>query len=134
MLLNAVRLIAVFGNFDGSDMRNKNPKLYRLEDHLCRHCGGRVLRCVSGSGVTPGGNPVFMCADCGKSSCGLGPGGLCWCGFTHRHNHETPYMCLPFEGNEKYRRQFQDCGCDPDNGKAQIGIVLIESLRETVAE
>ena len=30
---------------------------WALEDHLCRSCGGRILRSVSGAGMTPGGDP-----------------------------------------------------------------------------
>lgn len=28
-----------------------------LADHLCSACGGRILKCVKGMGMTPGGNP-----------------------------------------------------------------------------
>ena len=38
---------------------------WAIEDHLCRSCGGRILRCVKGNGMTPGGNPLYKCADCG---------------------------------------------------------------------
>ena len=72
----------------------KTSKLtWALEDHLCRSCGGRILRSVSGAGMTPGGNPVIKCADCGKAAAASGPEALCWCGFSHRRNHHlTPEL------------------------------------------
>lgn len=46
----------------------KDKRTWALTDHLCRDCGGRVLRCVTGNGITPGGNPIYKCADC--DNCG----------------------------------------------------------------
>ena len=37
---------------------------WTLTDHLCRHCGGRILQSASGVGPTAGGNPLYRCADC----------------------------------------------------------------------
>jgi hypothetical protein len=104
-----------------------------LEDHLCRKCGGRILRCVTGSGMTPGGNPFYRCADCGFSGWGIDPSCVCWCGFNHRFNSNTfAYRCLPFSwivGNELSEKQkrkltaaFRNCGCDPERG--EVGIIL----------
>lgn len=98
---------------------NRNTQRYSIEDHLCRECGGRILRSLS-SGITGGGNPVFRCADCGKSASGLGPGCLCWCGFAHRHQESGYYMCLPFKGNERFTENFRACGCEP-GFKSEVG-------------
>ena len=66
---------------------------WALEDHLCLSCGGRILRSVRGAGMTPGGNPVFKCADYGKAAAASSPEALCWCGFSHRRNHHiTPEL------------------------------------------
>lgn len=73
-------------------------KTWYLEDHLCKACGGRILRSATGGGITPGGNPVFKCADCGVATSAIGPEVLCWCGFYHRNQHpERAYVCVPFE-------------------------------------
>lgn len=107
-------------------------KLWALEDHLCRKCGGRILRCVSGAGMTPGGNPVFRCADCGASTSGMGPEELCWCGFSHRMNLDNAYICLPFsilQDRPELASAFRACGCDP--GRGEVGIMLARDLRET---
>jgi hypothetical protein len=101
-----------------------------LEDHLCRACGGRILRCVSGAGPTGGGNPVFKCADCGASAASMGPDSLCWCGFSHRQQHDiTAYRCMPFsvlKDRPELERAFRACGCDP--GRGEVGIVLERDL------
>ena len=97
---------------------------YELTDHLCRYCGGRVLQCIN-TGPSPGGNPEFRCADCGKSSYGLGPDCICWCGFKHRNQTESAYKCLPFSILKEHpdlRKCFLACGCDPERN--EVGIVL----------
>ena len=104
---------------------------WALEDHLCQKCGGRILRCVTGNGITGGGNPIYRCADCGNAKSGMGPQELCWCGMTHRRQQDTPYMCLPYsilKEHPEYIRYFRNCGCDPENG-GDVGIVLVADLR-----
>lgn len=102
-----------------------------LEDHLCNDCGGRILRSVSGVGATPGGNPVFKCADCGKATSGMSANVLCWCGYSMRLNHgRTAYRCLPFsvlKEHPEWRQAFLACGCDPTRG--EVGIVLEDSIQ-----
>lgn len=101
-----------------------------LEDHLCRDCGGRVLRCVAGGGMTPGGNPIFRCADCGKSAAAMGPGAICWCGFQHRRQNLHGYRCVPYsilKERPELERAFRACGCDPERG-GDVGIVLERDL------
>ncbi len=101
-----------------------------LEDHLCRACGGRILRCVKGQGATPGGNPLFKCADCGTCTSGSGADALCWCGFSHRGNRTTAYVCRPFsilKTRPELEAAFRACGCDPRRG--EVGIMLEEDLR-----
>jgi hypothetical protein len=101
-----------------------------IEDHLCRDCGGRVLRCVSGNGMTPGGNPIYRCADCGKSVAAMGPQEICWCGFSHRmQHHMTAYCCIPFSilnFRPELLSAFRACGCDPERG--EVGIMLVRDM------
>ena len=102
---------------------------WALEDHLCRTCGGRVLRCVSGNGMTPGGNPIYRCADCGSASASMGAGAICWCGFAHRSQNATAYRCVPFSilaERPDLRNAFAACGCDP--GRGEVGIMLERDL------
>lgn len=100
---------------------------WALADHLCKSCGGRILRCVSGGGATGGGNPIWKCADCGKSVSGMGPEALCWCGYHHKHNHNvTAYVCESFEilkTRPDLLDAFLACGCDPKRG-GEVGIML----------
>lgn len=103
----------------------KNMISWVIEDHLCRSCGGRVLRSVRGAGMTPGGNPIYKCSVCGKSSASLSASSICWCGFSHRLNNTTAYRCLPFSVLEKHPKleaAFRACGCDPKRG--EVGIAL----------
>ena len=65
-----------------------------IEDHICKNCGGRILRSVTGAGMTPGGNPLYRCADCGANGYALDE--ICWCGLHHRNQTMEPYQCLPW--------------------------------------
>ena len=107
-------------------------QLWALTDHLCRGCGGRVLECMQGQGMTPGGNPVWKCADCGKTTSAFGPEALCWCGFSHKLNHNaTAYVCRPFSilsERPELLAAFQACGCDPKRG-GEVGIMLERDFR-----
>jgi len=102
-----------------------------LEDHLCRACGGRMLRSAAGAGPSPGGNPLFKCADCGKANTGMDSTSLCWCGFSHKLNHNsTAYVCKPFsilKERPELLAAFQACGCDPARG-GEVGIMLERDL------
>lgn len=108
------------------------PRTWVIEDHLCRGCGGRILRCVTGGGATGGGNPIFRCADCKQITSSMGPDSLCWCGFHHKHNHTMQaYRCLPFtilEERPELKRAFLACGCDPTRG--EVGVILERDLVE----
>jgi hypothetical protein len=113
---------------------SKGKMTWVLEDHLCRHCGGRILRCVSGGGPTGGGNPLYKCASCGLSGAAYLPAVLCWCGFKHRGNAEGAYRCLPFSlinEHPRLREAFLAAGCDPAAG--EVGVVLRESARKAMA-
>ena len=117
-----------------TDIGNKEKVMtWALTDHLCKVCGGRVLRCVSVCGPTGGGNTIWKCADCGRSAAAIGPEVLCWCGFSHKHNHNaTAYVCQPFtilETNPGLLKAFRACGCDPSRG-GEVGIMLYRDLRD----
>ena len=105
---------------------------WALEDHLCKGCGGRILRRVGGPSImTAGGNPVYKCADCDASASAMGPDALCWCGFGHRRNNAGAYTCKPFSilaSNPELESAFKACGCDPKRG--EVGIVLTADLKE----
>ncbi|HEX7324310.1 MAG TPA: hypothetical protein VF292_03010 [Rhodanobacteraceae bacterium] len=108
-------------------------KAWALTDHVCRHCGGRVLQGTTGFGPTPGGNPAFQCADCGARASGTGPDVLCWCGFAHRQQNAGAYRCLPFSvltAHPELEPAFRACGCDPQRG--QIGIVTVADLQRLI--
>jgi hypothetical protein len=95
-----------------------------VEDHLCKDCGGRILRCVTGNGMMPGG-PLFYCPDCGARAWGLSASVLCWCGQKHKHNNMTAYVCRPFsilEERPYLKELFLECGCDPTRG--EVGIMI----------
>lgn len=110
---------------------------WALADHLCRSCGGRILVSVKNAGMTPGGNPIWKCADCGKAGADMSPEGLCWCGLEMKGNRTTAYICLPFSILDErpwLKQGFAACGCDPERG--EVGIMLessFRSLNETAA-
>lgn len=79
--------------------------------------------------MTPGGNPIHLCADCGQATSRMGPESICWCGFSHRNNRATAYRCLPFtvlKERPDLERAFRACGIDPTKG--EVGIVLESDL------
>ena len=102
-----------------------------LEDHVCQDCGGRILRCVAGGGATGGGNPIYKCADCGKTASSSSPDALCWCGFHHKGQHLSTYRCLPFsilKEHPELEQSFAKCGCLP--GRTEVGVILESELRK----
>ena len=91
------------------------------------------MRCVTGGGATGGGDPLWKCADCGKSTSAMGPDALCWCGFSHKHNSVTAYVCLPFtvlDTVPELLAGFRACGCDPKRG--EVGIMLERDYAKTM--
>jgi len=107
---------------------------WSLQDHLCKACGGRILKRAGGPSVmTAGGNPIYRCADCGIQTSSMGPESLCWCGFGHRGQNSTAYLCRPFSeilDKPELKDMFLACGCDPKRGISEIGIVLEKDYRE----
>lgn len=111
-----------------------DKRTWSLTDHVCKGCGGRILRCASGAGMTPGGNPVWRCADCGASTSSMGPDSLCWCGFSHRSQRATAYVCAPFsilKDRPELLIAFQACGCSP--GRGEVGVMLERDFRAPAA-
>lgn len=107
-------------------------KTWFIEDHLCKKCGGRILKSATGQGMTPGGNPVFKCADCGESKAAISPHVLCWCGFSYKLQYEKPYRCVSYSILDKYPElinAFKNLGFDPNRG-GEAGIVLYSDLLE----
>lgn len=104
-----------------------SEKTWLFTDHVCRDCGGRILRCATGGGMSPGGNPLYRCADCGNARSDGGPQGVCWCGYETRANSEHAYQCLSFFGaSDAELAALAECGCRP--GRQEVGIVLRASL------
>lgn len=101
---------------------------WTIEDHICRHCGGRVLKSASGVGATGGGNPVFRCADCGKGGASMGPTVVCWCGFEFRRNSfdTNPYRCERLDmakDDPVLTEAFLSHGFDPKKPRCEVGII-----------
>lgn len=112
-----------------------NKMTWTIEDHLCRSCGGRILRSATGAGMTPGGNPIYKCTICGKSKASMSPDELCYCGLSFKNQHLTEYRCLPFSIIEEYPKMkdaFLACGCDPTRG--EVGIVLKKNMYEAMGK
>lgn len=99
---------------------------WQLVDHLCSKCGGRILKSVSGVGMSPGGNPLFRCADCGENCFGLSPSNICWCGMKQKFQSFPAYTCMPYsilKDNPELFGNFMSCGCDPKKG-GEVGIII----------
>lgn len=93
-----------------------------------------LVRCpLCGAGMTPGGNPIWRCADCGASKSSTGPNAVCWCGHQRRGQNAMAYVCQPFsvlEQNPDLLAAFLACGCDPKRG--EVGIMLERDYRKVV--
>ncbi len=113
-------------------MTGKKQPTYSLTDHACRICSGRILMQETLTGVTPGGNPVFRCADCGKESCGMTPEGICWCGFTQRRQAQSgDWLCMRTDkavDQPWVRDAFAHCGVDV-NSDVEIAVINREMLK-----
>lgn len=113
-----------------------NQRTWEVVDHICRICSGRILKCATNQGMSPGGNPLWRCADCGHSTWGIGVDCICWCGFTMRSQDHQVYMCLPLSlghGDKDIARLFGECGFDvqnPSRRSGEVGVVLLERYRE----
>jgi hypothetical protein len=117
---------------------NNNKRTWYIEDHVCRFCaGGRILKCASNQGMSPGGNPLYKCSDCGKTVFGMDCSNLCWCGQAFKNQFDNAYTCLSFKAIETHpypdqlRNAFLSCGCDPSGKRTEVGILLKESYRKS---
>ncbi len=103
---------------------------WALEPHLCRDCGGRIMRRVGGPAImTAGGNPMYRCVGCGKGRADMGCSSLCWCGYSIGGSRGSAYTCQPFSVlvKEPYLREgFLAFGCDPARG--EVGVMLQTDL------
>ena len=105
-------------------------KTWQLEDHLCKKCGGRILKSASESGANSKGETLFRCANCGKAEYGFSPSVICWCGMDHTHQGASKYKCAPYsvlENRPDLLESFKACGYDPENG-AEVGVLLTKDL------
>jgi len=65
------------------------PPLWRIEDHVCSRCFGRVLSRPAGTGVN-----VYRCADCGLSATGRSARVICSCGIKLRGTTDMGIRCI----------------------------------------
>lgn len=92
-----------------------------------------MLQRVSGPPVlTPGGNSIKRCADCGSSSADFMRQD-CWCAMAMRGSEPGAYQCVPLRNVEPWViTAARRCGCDPE--KSEVGIALTEDLVKLKAE
>lgn len=104
---------------------------YRAVPHVCRKCGGRVGRAVSGQGPSPGGNPLWRCFNCGEAQTGIEPHCICWCGLKFRGEVVSKYECVPtslIQMDPRLRDLLSQCGVTEKSGQ-EVGVVLRDSFR-----
>lgn len=68
---------------------NEPPPLWRIEDHVCSACFGRVLSRPAGGGVS-----VYRCSDCGLSATGRTTRVICSCGMKLRGSTDMGIRCM----------------------------------------
>ncbi len=102
-----------------------------IEDHLCRSCGGRILRAATECGEPWTGDPLYRCSHCGASVTGLDPHELCWCAYSHRHGGGgAKFSCLP----EAVLETRPDLAGRFHSTEGEIGVLLGEDPLEEIKE
>lgn len=99
---------------------------WKLTNHLCRKCSGRVLVNVGG-GPTGGGNPMWMCADCEAASAQPDSSCICWCGATNRGGRPMGFVCVRVD-DVLLTETFAKYGIDADRGV--VTVIAEADLRE----
>lgn len=98
-------------------------KEFKITDHVCGECHGRILKC-SNPGMSPGGDPLWVCADCEEATYVINPSKICACGSVMRGQNEPVYECRPITFDiPKEANIFAMMGY-PYNGKQKVGFVL----------
>ncbi len=104
---------------------------WELLDHLCRHCGGRVVKQVTGGPhITAGGNPIYMCSLCGQGKASMGPDVVCWCGMTMRGGEPHIYACAATKDAETdpvLAEALANCGISPYQNKYRLQVGVLNS-------
>jgi len=104
---------------------DKKIPLFRLTEHICRSCGGRILL-QTNSGPTGGGNPVYQCADCGARISAMGPEPLCWCGAEMRGGASMNLMCVLIADarhDPLMMEALSHCGCGGPGYQYEVGVI-----------
>jgi len=111
-------------------------KKYIFTNHICKLCNGRILECVEGNGMTPGGNHQRICSCCGEIA--YDDKTLCWCSFHYRDSNIHPFICLPLSIIEEYPQIKLLFVSHGNSLKQQVGVVskdsylkLLEEIRKT---
>jgi len=108
-------------------------RTWEIIDHLCHKCNGRILQCVTGNGMTPGGNLVKQCASCGESTTNaIGSyDGICWCSVTS--------LVAPFERVHRCVTVARAHELDPDShfiyqghAHGEVMTVLIDDYNRAI--
>ena len=101
---------------------------WELLDHMCRHCGGRVVKQVTGGTPSGGGNPLYMCSLCGEGSCAMGPDVVCWCGSAFRGGEPGAFHCVATKAAETdpdLATALANCGTSPYRNKYQLQVGIV---------
>lgn len=110
---------------------------YVLTDHICKDCAGRILKQKT-PGVSPGGNPIFRCADCGIEGSSPDSKSICWCGnFLKGQERKQTYKCLPLTLADTIPGLSQLFAANGFNVKkkiTEIGIVLYQDYKDLLSK
>jgi len=109
-----------------------DKRTWAMTDHLCSRCGGRILVCVTGRGPSPGGNPLFMCADCEAAAWGMGPDVLCWCGQKYRNGDSMGMTCVRTDDDRLSGFPWGQYGIRP--GRLKLAVLPRAHLRVALGE
>lgn len=88
-------------------MSNAAGYVWRIEQHVCSRCFGRILSRAIGDGINR-----YRCADCGLTKDGKTASVMCSCGMKLRGNKDMGIRC---ERNENPTPEFMVEICAKQN-------------------
>lgn len=124
-------------HYEGATMAHVRETTYKLTDHMCRDCGGRILTQATPDTITGGGNPIWRCSNCGAKTASMNAYPLCWCGAHWRGGESMNFSCIVIadaQDNPALREALAQCGCGGESYTHEIGIINVVAYNKLSSE
>lgn len=118
-----------FRDWPSGHIPSTEPILWSLQPHICKRCQCRMLRSEKNQGMSPGGNPIWMCSGCGYRNWSMG-GQECYCGWTMHDDRGRGgiFICKSYDeimSNSLWSKAVESLGMSPGKpyNNRKIGVV-----------